>query len=111
MYILKCSFGCYFFLATESSETKKADDKPTVQMTSETNPQSVGSRLQRHSLIGLFTGGETQHHNAPTKTSLLNETLLQQQIKESSSSTSHVSTPNQGINDGQDGNITGPGKK
>lgn len=49
-------------LATEScsDQQKKQDTTATCQMTTEVAPQ--GNRLQRHSLIGLFTG--EGHHGS-----------------------------------------------
>ncbi|XP_015837451.1 protein unc-80 homolog isoform X11 [Tribolium castaneum] len=85
--------------ASENTDPKKQEaTQPTVQMTSETNH----GRHQRHSLIGLFTGdhgskGSTDHPH----------TTLPAKVPESSTSTSHVSTPNQAASDGQDANANG----
>lgn len=54
---------CCVILATESSSEPKKDSTPTCQMTTEVS----GTRHQRHSLIGLFTGdGHHQSKSAPT---------------------------------------------
>ncbi|CAG9815242.1 unnamed protein product [Phaedon cochleariae] len=82
--------------STESTSDPKKDTGPTCQMTSEISQ----SRHQRHSLIGLFTG--EGHHGSKSAPA---------QVKESSTSTSHVSSPNQATNvsmsDVQEGNENG----
>nr|CAI5820732.1 unnamed protein product [Callosobruchus analis] len=84
-----------------SSEPKKQDSTPTCQVTSELQPP----RHQRHSLIGLFTG--EGHHGSKA---IPAHNFSHAQIKESSTSTSHVSTPNQGhtvSSEGHDINANG----
>ncbi|KAG5895326.1 hypothetical protein JTB14_000598 [Gonioctena quinquepunctata] len=71
--------------STESLSEAKKDTGPTCQMISEVPPP----RHQRHSLIGLFTGeGHHGTKSAPSHDHMSN-------LKESSTSTSHVSSPNQ----------------
>ncbi|KAJ8981787.1 hypothetical protein NQ317_014803 [Molorchus minor] len=94
----------------------KKDLTPTCQMTTEI---SQPSRHQRHSLIGLFTG--EGHHGSKSAPNVdhshshlkrrLFKTMQFIDVLESSTSTSHVSTPNQVSNtstsDAPDTNING----